>query len=205
MSLRTAQKRAQEDAQEVPLEVQNRDRDRFIKRAQKRIAQIDEDRASEVRSLGEAERKLNDLQVFRTVQVDPASTPLPELEQLQMRVAQMQAQNEELLSSSNRQAVGSGARVLVTGRFCSLVRRGSRAVDARSPVGYARCDSSRECPRVGEIVPSCGLRSAINGCKCGQGSLRNSIDSRTGQHSVEARSRIARSPNVGSLEPRSQA
>ena len=130
-----------------------------------------------------------------------------------MRVAQMQAQNEELLSSSNRQAVGSGAQVPVTGRFCSIVRRGSRAVDARSPVGYARCESSRECPRVGEIVPSCGLRSAgvgtddaaINGCKRGQGSLRNSIASRTGQHSVEARSRIARSPSVGSLEPRSQA
>ena len=80
VSLRTAQNRGQEDAQEVPVEVQIRDRDPFIKRARKRIAQIDEDRASEVRSLEEAERKLNDLKAFRTVQVDPASTPLPELE-----------------------------------------------------------------------------------------------------------------------------
>ena len=91
------------------MEVQIRDRDPFIKRARKRIAQIDEDRASEVRSLEEAERKLNDLKAFRAVQVDPASTPLPELEQFQMRVAQLQAQNAEPLSSSNRQAVGSGA------------------------------------------------------------------------------------------------
>ena len=109
VSLRTAQKRAQEDGQELPLEVQIGDRDPFIKRARKRIAQNNEDRASEVRSLEEAERKLNDLKAFRTVQADPASTPLPELEQLQMRVAQLQAQNEELLSASDGQAVGSGA------------------------------------------------------------------------------------------------
>ena len=78
VSLRTAQKRAQEDGQEVPVEVQIGDRDPFTKRARKRIAQNNEDRASEVRSLEEAERRLNDLQTFRTVQVDPASTPLPE-------------------------------------------------------------------------------------------------------------------------------
>ena len=109
LSLRTALKRAQEDAQEVPVEVQIRDREAFIERARKRIAKIDKERASEVRSLEEAKRKLNDLKAFRTVPVDPASTALSELEQLQMRVAQLQTQNDELLSSSKKQAVGSGA------------------------------------------------------------------------------------------------
>ena len=47
----------------------------------------------------------------------------------------------------------------VAGRFCSTTRRGCRAVDARSPIGHARCESSRECPRVGEVVPSCGFHS----------------------------------------------
>ena len=37
------------------------------------------------------------------------SNLMVELEQLQMRVAQLQAQNEELISSPKRQAVGSGA------------------------------------------------------------------------------------------------
>ena len=167
-------------------------------------------------SLEEAERKLNDLKAFRTVQVDPASTPLPELEQLQMRVAQLQAQKRRTPVcfgwASRRVRSSPRPWVPVTGRFCSIVRRESHAVDARSPIGYARCDGSRDCPRDGEIVPSCGLRSAgvgtddaaSNGCKRGQGSLRNSIASRRGQHSVEKRSRIARSPSAGGFEPRSQ-
>ena len=41
LSLRTALKRAQKDAQEVPVEVQIRDREAFIERARKRIAKID--------------------------------------------------------------------------------------------------------------------------------------------------------------------
>ena len=52
-SWRTALKRAQKDAQEVPVEVQIREREAFIERARKRIAKIDEERASEVQSMKE--------------------------------------------------------------------------------------------------------------------------------------------------------
>ena len=95
-------------------------------------------------------------------------------------VAQLHAHNEELLFSSKKQTVGSGA-VSDRGprRFCSTIRRGCRAVDVR----YAKCDSSRECPRIGEVVRSWGLTkefvtdiAAFSGRKRGQWSLRDTVD-----------------------------
>ena len=87
--LRTALKRAQKDAQVLPVEVQIRQREAFIERARKRIAKIDEDRLSEVRSLEEAERKLTELRAL-------AQTPPPqdssEVDQLRSMVSQLQAQ-----------------------------------------------------------------------------------------------------------------
>ena len=87
--LRTALKRAQKDAQVLPVEVQIREREAFIEGARKRIAKIDEDRLSEVRSLEEAERKLTELRAL-------AQTPPPqdssEVDQLRSMVSQLQAQ-----------------------------------------------------------------------------------------------------------------
>ena len=63
--------------------------------------------------------------------------------------------------------------------------------------------------RVGEVVPSCGLRSegvvtdidAFKGRKRGQGSLRDTVDNGTVQHSVEVRFRFGwRSPSGGGVE-----
>ena len=48
------------------MEVQIREREAVIERAHKRIAKIDENRLSEVRSLEEAERKLIELRAAQT-------------------------------------------------------------------------------------------------------------------------------------------
>ena len=70
-------------------------------------------------------------------------------------------------------------------------------MDAGSPVGHAGCNNSWECPRVGEIVPSCGecsggfvtdIKSVIGRERC-QGSSRKCIGSVTERHCVRARSR----------------
>ena len=72
----------------------------------------------------------------------------------------MEASSEGRAGSPQRRARSSlGPWTPVAGRFCSTTRRGCRAVDARSPIGHARCESSRECPRVGEVVLSCGFHS----------------------------------------------
>ena len=57
-ALNAAIKRALKDAQEVPLEVQIRERKGFIEKARKRIAKFDEERAAEMQRLEESERKL---------------------------------------------------------------------------------------------------------------------------------------------------
>ena len=67
-SLRAALKRAQKEAQEVPVAVQIREREAFIERAKKRIARIDEERQAEVRSVEEAEHKLKQLRDLCTTQ-----------------------------------------------------------------------------------------------------------------------------------------
>ena len=58
--------------QEVPVEVQTREREAFFERARKRIAKIHEDRDSEVQSLEEAAKKLADPKAVRTVQATVA-------------------------------------------------------------------------------------------------------------------------------------
>ena len=123
-------------------------------------------------------------------------------EQLQMRVAQLQVQNEEFMFSpqTSRRRVRSRPRpwVPIARRFCS------------SEVGHARCDNSRECPRVGEILPSCGECSgggsvtdinSVNGRECCHGSSRKCIG--TALCSGEISVRIARSPSGGGFEPSS--
>ena len=77
----------------------------------------------------------------------------------------------------------------IAGRFCSSVRRGRRA---------AEICKMRECPRVGEIVPSCSECSggfvtdinSVNGRERGQGSSRKCIGSVTTRHCVQVRSRF---------------
>ena len=76
-----------------------------------------------------------------------------EMEQLQTRIAQLQAQNEELLSF--KRAV-EGARRAVEGRFCANARRRSCPVDARPSSRHARRNFSRERARVGTVVSNCG-------------------------------------------------
>ena len=66
-SLRAALKRGQKEAQEVPLAAQIRERESFNERAKNRIAQLDEERQAEVRSL-EEEHKLNQLRALSTAQ-----------------------------------------------------------------------------------------------------------------------------------------
>ena len=88
---RTVLKRAQKDAQELPVEVQIREREAFIERARKRIAKIDEDRLSEVRSLEEAERKLIELRQLHRHLRHPRT-----VHQLRNMVSQLQAQVDSL-------------------------------------------------------------------------------------------------------------
>ena len=61
-------KKAQRDAQEMPVEAQIRAREVFIERAKKRIEQIDLERAAEVRRLEESQKRLEELRAMILVQ-----------------------------------------------------------------------------------------------------------------------------------------
>ena len=74
-SLRAALKRAQKEAQEVPVAVQIWEREVFIERARKRIARIDEERQAEVRSAEEAEQKLEELRALCAAQQEEPVGP----------------------------------------------------------------------------------------------------------------------------------
>ena len=97
-SLRTALKQAQKEAKEMPVDVQIRDREAFIERAHKKIAKIDEERASEVKSLEEAERKLLELRAQSQTARQPDSGS--EVHQLRSMVSQLQAQIDSLRDSA---------------------------------------------------------------------------------------------------------
>ena len=86
-----------------------------------------------------------------------------EMKQLQTRTAQMQAQNEELLSSSKRQASASKER----GRRLreDFVFSCDEEV-AQCASRQARRNFSRERARVGTVVPNCGQ------CKKGEPSVQ---------------------------------
>ena len=77
-NLKAALKRAQKEAQEVPVAAQIREREAFIERAKKRIARIDEERQAEVRSLEEAENKLNQLRALRIPQQEQPLSSVPD-------------------------------------------------------------------------------------------------------------------------------
>ena len=57
-------KKAQKDAQEMPLEAQIRAREAFIERSKKRIEQFDVERAAEVQRLEESQRRLEELRAM---------------------------------------------------------------------------------------------------------------------------------------------
>ena len=104
-NLKAALKRAQKEAQEVPVVAQIREREAFIERAKKRIARIDEERQAEVRSLEEAENKLNQLRALRIPQQEQPISSVPdssaEVQRLQAIVSQLQRQLEQSATRAN--------------------------------------------------------------------------------------------------------
>ena len=107
--------------------------------------------------------------------VSPArqSNLMVELEQMQMRVAQVQVQNEELMSSPKRQAVR---------RFCSSLRQGRHDVDG---------GNVHELARLWQVVAGVaeGL-SQISHSSMVANAVRKCIGSVTGRHCVQVRSRF---------------
>ena len=90
----TSLKKAQKDAQEMPLEAQIRAREAFIERSKKRIEQFDVERAAEVQRLEESQRRLEELRAMVLVQpiapqpVDASA----EVSRLQQMVLDLQRQ-----------------------------------------------------------------------------------------------------------------
>ena len=134
-SLRTGLKRAQKDAQELPVEVQIREREAFIERARKSIAKIDEDRLSEVRSLEEAERKLIKSAI-------PGRFRSPSVAKHGFAIAGSSRQFEG--SSWFGQARSKPQVGVPSGGFCAPLRRGDARVDGVATEG--RCLTTRRPP-----------------------------------------------------------
>ena len=67
-ALVVALKRAQQDAQEIPLESQIQAREAFLERARKRIAHFDQERAAELLRIQECERRLEEVRALRNAQ-----------------------------------------------------------------------------------------------------------------------------------------
>ena len=208
-SLKEALKKAQFQARVPPIESRVKVAEEYLARKQKRLLEAEasvvaaiegRDRLkAEVAKVQEEKLRLQEHPCSVPMDISPSgqSNLMVELEQLQMRVAQLQAQNEELMSCPKRQAVGSGAAPDRGSRLredfvpaCDEdVVRWMRA----APVGHAGCNNSWECPRVGETVPSCGECSggfvtdikSVNGRERCQGSF----GSVTERHCVQVRSR----------------
>ena len=136
-----------------------------------------------------------------------------ELEQLQMRVAQLKAQNEELMSAQTsshhqeqHQTVGPDCEKILF-QFVTRTSCGGCAIASWT------CNNSWECPRIGEIVPSCGECSGgfVTECQTRQWSrtlsgvneeVHRQCD-RTALCTGDISVGIARSP-VGGFQPGSQ-
>ena len=95
-ALVTALKRAQQEAQEMPLESQIQAREAFLERARKRLVHIDQERAAEVLRIQECERRLEELRVAQNVQQAKPSVPpvdaAGEVARLQQMVSELQRQ-----------------------------------------------------------------------------------------------------------------
>ena len=127
-SLQEALKKAQFQARVPPIESRVKVAEEYLARKQKRLLEAEDAVVAAIEGrdrlkaeVAEGERSLAKIQEEKLrLQEHPGSVPMDisparqsnlmvELEQLQMQVAQLQAQNEELMSSPKRQAVGSGA------------------------------------------------------------------------------------------------
>ena len=95
-ALVTALKRAQQNAQEMPLESQIQAREAFLEKARKRFVHIDQERAAEVLRIQECERLLEELRAAQNVQQAKPSVPpvdaAGEVARLQQMVSDLQRQ-----------------------------------------------------------------------------------------------------------------
>ena len=97
-ALVVALKRAQQDAQEIPLESQIQAREAFLERANKRIAHFDQERAAELLRIQECEGRLEELRALRNAQQVKPSPPVEssgEVARLQQMVLDLQCQLQQ--------------------------------------------------------------------------------------------------------------
>ena len=115
--LRSALEKARKLSSEPAVEVQITECKGFIVRAEKRVAELDAQRAREVAALEEGRVRLQRLEAEAACKVQDGaqSTQAPgappdlaaEVEQLRGKVIELQGQNRELQGSSKRQAIGT--------------------------------------------------------------------------------------------------
>ena len=97
-ALVVALKRAQQDAQEIPLESQIQAREAFLERARKRITNLDQERAAELLRIQECEGRLEELRALRNAQQVKPSPPVEtsgEVARLQQMVLDLQCQLQQ--------------------------------------------------------------------------------------------------------------
>ena len=90
-ALHAALRRAQAASREVPVDVQIRESEAFIERAQKRVAKLDKERAEEVARMEAAQANVERLRHTQTQPPPPPDT-ISVIQSLQMQVEQLQTQ-----------------------------------------------------------------------------------------------------------------